>query len=50
MIDAGLTIYDNTFNEDMQDTFVIVMEAYNQSGGDTSRIDHDHVLISSTIS
>lgn len=25
MIDAGLTIYDNTFNEDMQDTFVIVI-------------------------
>jgi len=39
MIDAGLTIYDNTFNEDMQDAFAIVMEAYNQSGGDPSRMD-----------
>ncbi|NLW76474.1 MAG: hypothetical protein GXY18_08640, partial [Methanomicrobiales archaeon] len=39
MIDAGLTIYDNTFNEDMQDAFVIVMDAYNQSGGDPSRMD-----------
>lgn len=39
MIDAGLTIYDNTFNEDMQDAFVIVMEEYNQTGGDPSRMD-----------
>lgn len=39
MIDAGLTIYDNTYNDKMRDALVIVMEEYNQSGGDPSRMD-----------
>jgi len=39
MIDAGLTIYDNTYNDKMRDAFVIVMEEYNRSDGEPSLID-----------
>lgn len=39
MIDTGLKIYDNTYNEAMQEAFVTVMAEYEQAGGDPSRMD-----------
>jgi PAS domain S-box-containing protein len=39
MIDTGLKLYDNTYNEDMQEAFPVAMEEYNRSGGDPSRMD-----------
>ena len=39
MIDTGLKLYDNTYNDQMRDAFVIVMEEYNQTGGDPSLMD-----------
>ena len=39
LIDTGLKLYDNTYNEEMQDAFVTVMAEYNLSGGDPARMD-----------
>src|SRR5665647_3221022 len=34
MIDTGLKLYDNTYNDAMEDGFVLVMDEYNRTGGD----------------
>ena len=39
MIDTGLKIYDNTYNEDMKEAFIPVMDAYTRSDGDPSTMD-----------
>ncbi len=39
MIDTGLKIYDNTYNEAMKDAFIPVMDAYTRSDGDPSHMD-----------
>ncbi len=39
MIDTGLNLYDNTFNEQMKGAFSVVMEEYYRTGGDPSRMD-----------
>lgn len=39
MIDTGLKLYDNTYNQKMQDAFGIVMAEYLQAGGDPSLMD-----------
>jgi PAS domain S-box-containing protein len=39
MIDTGLKLYDNTYNDQMRNAFVVVMEEYNHSGGDPSLMD-----------
>ena len=39
MIDTGLKLYDSTYNEQMKDAFIFVMEEYNRSGGDPARMD-----------
>ena len=41
LIDTGLKLYDNTYNEEMQEAFVTVMADYNLSGGDPARMDLD---------
>lgn len=38
-IDTGLKMYDNTFNDQMREKSGLVIQAYNQSGGDPSSID-----------
>ncbi|OPX67652.1 MAG: sensory histidine kinase AtoS [Methanoregulaceae archaeon PtaB.Bin056] len=39
MIDTGLKLYDNTYNQEMRDAFDIVMAEYAESGGDPSLMD-----------
>ena len=39
MIDTSLKIYDSTYNEEMEDAFVFVMDEYNRTGGDPSLMD-----------
>ena len=39
LIDTSLKIYDSTYNDEMEDGFVLVMDEYNQTGGDPSRMD-----------
>ncbi len=39
MIDTGLKLYDNTYNDAMEDGFVLVMDEYSRTGGDPSRMD-----------
>lgn len=39
MIDTGLKLYDNSYNQEMEDAFVLVMEEYTNSGGDPSMMD-----------
>jgi PAS domain S-box-containing protein len=39
MIDTGLKLYDSTYNEQMKDAFIVVMEEYNRTGGDPARMD-----------
>ncbi len=39
MIDTGLKLYDNTYNDQMRDAFILVMEEYNRTGGDPSVMD-----------
>ncbi len=38
-MDTGLKMYDNTYNDRMEEGFSIVMEEYNLSGGDPSQMD-----------
>src|SRR5512139_2131657 len=38
-IDTGLKLYDNTYNKQMEDAFLLVMAEYNHTGGDPSLID-----------
>jgi Signal transduction histidine kinase involved in nitrogen fixation and metabolism regulation len=38
MIDTGLKLYDNTYNAQMGDAFLIVMDEYNRSRNDPSRM------------
>jgi|GEM_PF-413714 PAS domain S-box-containing protein len=38
-MDTGLKMYDNTYNDRMEEGFSIVMEEYNLSGGDPSHMD-----------
>jgi len=38
MIDTGLKIYDNTYNDEMEEAFGVVNEEYARAGGDPSRI------------
>ncbi len=39
LADAGLMLYDDTYNQHMGQKFTIFMEEYNRSGGDPSRMD-----------
>ncbi len=39
LIDTGLKLYDSTYNEEMEDGFVLVMDEYNRAGGDPARMD-----------
>ena len=39
MIDTGLKLYDNTYNQQMEDAFVPLMAEYNRSGGDPALMD-----------
>ncbi|MDH7593957.1 MAG: ATP-binding protein [Methanomicrobiales archaeon] len=39
MIDAGLKLSDNLYNNEMRDAFVVVLEEYNRTGGDPSQMD-----------
>jgi PAS domain S-box-containing protein len=39
LIDTSLKIYDNTYNDEMEEAFVLVMDEYNRTGGDPSRMD-----------
>ncbi len=38
-IDTALKIYDSAYNDQMEEAFVVVMEEYDRSGGDPSRVD-----------
>jgi PAS domain S-box-containing protein len=38
LIDTSLKIYDSTYNDEMKEAFVLVMDEYNQTGGDPSRM------------
>ena len=38
-IDNGLKMFDNTLNQQMEEGFVVFHQAYNDSGGDPSRMD-----------
>jgi len=39
LIDAGLKLYDNAYNNQMEQAFSVVMADYNRTGGDPSRMD-----------
>lgn len=39
MIDTGLKMYDNTFDEEMKEAFIPVMDEYTRNGGDPSEMD-----------
>ncbi len=39
LADAGLMLYDDTYNQHMEQKFAIFMEEYNRSGGDPSQMD-----------
>ncbi len=39
MIDTILKDYDSTYNEEMEDAFVLVMDEYDRTGGDPSKMD-----------
>lgn len=38
LINTGLEIYDNTFDDEMKGGFAVVMSEYNKTGGDISRL------------
>lgn len=38
LINQGLLLFDHTFDKSMKDQFSIVLDAYNQSGGDPARM------------
>ena len=39
LIDTGLKIHDNSYNNEMERELHVVMDAYNRSGGDPSGLD-----------
>jgi PAS domain S-box-containing protein len=39
MIDTGLKLYDNSYNDQMRNAFVVAMMEYNRTGGDPSVMD-----------
>lgn len=39
LVNTGLEVYDNTFNDEVYEGFETVMAAYDKSGGDISRMD-----------
>ncbi len=41
LIDTGLKLYDNTYNEQVEDAFVLVMAEYNRTAGDPASMDLD---------
>ncbi|HZD43584.1 MAG TPA: HAMP domain-containing protein, partial [Methanomicrobiales archaeon] len=43
VIDAGLKVFDDTLNQQMQDGFTLFMQEYERTGGNTSQIDLEGV-------
>lgn len=39
LVDTGLKHYDSTYNDEMEDAFVLVMEEYRRAGGEPAAMD-----------